>query len=85
MVIFCGSSQNFLGGESLFVNHFTNNTSSTRRVTLVQSTPEIHGQWNQMGNNSASSPVYIASTPGVQLESSGRASSHGLPAKDCLN
>ena len=34
-----GLAKAFLGGESLFVNHFTNNTNAARRVTLVQGTP----------------------------------------------
>ena len=31
---FGGLAKAFLGGESLFVNHFTNNTTGTRRVSI---------------------------------------------------
>jgi uncharacterized protein (AIM24 family) len=34
-----GLLKKFLGGESLFINVFTNNTSRARTVTLVQGTP----------------------------------------------
>jgi len=37
--LFSGLLKKFLGGESLMVNIFTNNTSSEKRVTLTQSTP----------------------------------------------
>jgi len=36
---FRGLLKKYLGGESLFVSHFTNNTSMPKRVTLVQPTP----------------------------------------------
>jgi len=36
---FKGLLRKYLGGESLFINHFTNNTSQPRRMTLVQGTP----------------------------------------------
>lgn len=58
----------FLGGESLFVNEFTNNTSGTRRVTLVQSTPGDMGAVELKGNSMCFQPgAYIACTPGVKL------------------
>ena len=34
-----GLLRKYLGGESLFINHFTNNTGAARRLTLVQKTP----------------------------------------------
>lgn len=37
--LFRGLLKKYLGGESLFVSHFTNNTNQTKRVTLVQPTP----------------------------------------------
>lgn len=36
---FKGLMRKFLGGESLFINHFTNNTSAPKRMTVVQGTP----------------------------------------------
>jgi uncharacterized protein (TIGR00266 family) len=58
----------FLGGESLFVNVFTNNTSTTKRVTITQPTPgdmmvkELDG-----GSYCLQPGAYIASTPGIKL------------------
>lgn len=34
-----GLLRKYLGGESLFVSHFTNNTDTSRRLVLVQGTP----------------------------------------------
>ena len=34
-----GLLRKYLGGESLFINHFTNNTSAPKRMTIVQGTP----------------------------------------------
>ena len=63
-----GLIKKFLGGESLFVNHFTNNTSETKRVTLVQGTP---GDMRCIElNNEAfclQPGAYICSEPGVKL------------------
>ena len=36
---FKGLLRKYLGGESLFINHFTNNTSAPKRMTIVQGTP----------------------------------------------
>jgi uncharacterized protein (TIGR00266 family) len=36
---FKGLLRKYLGGESLFINHFTNGTSSPRKLTVVQPTP----------------------------------------------
>lgn len=36
---FRGLLRKFLGGESLFISRFSNNTEAPRRLTLVQSTP----------------------------------------------
>ena len=66
---FSGLFKKFFGGESLFVNHFTNNTSGTRRVTLVQATP---GNIRQFDLNDASiclqPGAFVASTPGVKFK-----------------
>lgn len=65
---FSGLAKAYLGGESLFVNHFTNNTSSTRRVTLVQGTPGNTRTIELNGQGFCLQPgAYIASTPGVSL------------------
>jgi uncharacterized protein (TIGR00266 family) len=37
--LFIGLVKKYLGNESLFVNEFTNNTASTKTLTLVQATP----------------------------------------------
>ncbi len=62
-------AKKFLGQESFFVNDFTNNTSGTRRVTLVQATPgNIHQLELQPGQSFCLQPgAYIASTPGLGL------------------
>lgn len=58
----------FLGGESLFVSEFTNNTTGTRRVTLVQSTPGDMTGFELKGQSLCLQPgAYIACTPGVKL------------------
>ena len=65
---FGGLAKAFLGGESLFVNHFTNNTTGTRRVSLVQGTPGNTRQIDLNGNMFCLQPgAYIASTPDVKL------------------
>jgi uncharacterized protein (TIGR00266 family) len=65
---FSGLCKKFLGGESLFINVFTNNTDGPRRVTLVQPTPGDMGVIELNGNSMCLQPgAYIASTPGVKL------------------
>jgi uncharacterized protein (TIGR00266 family) len=65
---FSGLMKKFLGGESLFVNEFKNNTDGTRRVTLVQNTPGDMGVIELNGNSMCLQPgAYVASTPGVKL------------------
>lgn len=65
---FSGLCKKFLGGESLFVNVFTNNTQIPKRVTLVQKTPgdireiEIHDQGICLQPG-----AYVCSTPGLKL------------------
>jgi uncharacterized protein (TIGR00266 family) len=61
-------AKRFFGRESLFVNEFSNRTSGTRRVTLVQNTPGDIGVIELKGNSMCLQPgAYIASTPGVKL------------------
>ena len=65
---FSGLCKKFLGGESLFINEFKNNTDGPRRVTLVQPTPGDMGVIELNGNSLCLQPgAYIASTPGVKL------------------
>jgi uncharacterized protein (TIGR00266 family) len=65
---FSGLMKKYLGGESLFINEFKNNTDGTRRVTLVQNTPGDMGVIELNGNSMCLQPgAYIASTPGVKL------------------
>ena len=64
-----GLLKKFLGGESLFVNDFTNNTSGTRRVTLVQGTPgEIRSLELSGGEFCMQPGAYVASTPSLKLK-----------------
>ncbi len=61
-------AKKFLGGESLFVNDFTNNTREVKRVTLVQGTPgEIREEKLAGGSICLQPGAYIASTPGLRL------------------
>lgn len=65
---FSGLCKKYLGGESLFINEFTNNTDGPRRVTLVQPTPGDMGVIELNGNAMCLQPgAYIASTPGIKL------------------
>ena len=65
---FSGLAKKFLGGESLFVNTFTNNTNEVQRVTLVQATPGDIVEIDMTGGAYCLQPgAYIASTPGLKL------------------
>lgn len=65
---FSGLIKKYLGGESLFINEFKNNTDGPRRVTLVQPTPGDMGVIELNGDSLCLQPgAYIASTPGVKL------------------
>ena len=65
---FSGLAKKFLGGESLFVNTYTNNTSEPKRVTLVQATPGDIIEIDLEDQNYCLQPgAYIASTPGLKL------------------
>jgi uncharacterized protein (TIGR00266 family) len=66
--LFSGLAKKFLGGESLFVNTFTNNTDTPQRVTLVQATPGDIVEIELTGNSYCMQPgAYICSTPGLKL------------------
>ncbi len=64
-----GLGKKFLGGESLFVNHFTNNTQETKRVSLVQGTPGEIREVRLDGTKTLclQPGAYICSTPDVKL------------------
>lgn len=65
---FSGLAKKFFGGESLFVNTFTNNTSEAKRVTLVQATPGDIIAIDLNNESYCLQPgAYIASTPGLKL------------------
>ena len=58
----------FLGGETFFINRFTNNQSKTARITLVQPTP---GEIKEVDLNESSlclqPGAFLAATEGVKL------------------
>ena len=63
-----GLAKKFLGGESLFINVFTNNTSEPKRLTLTQGTPGDIRQVTLKNKALCLQPgAYIASTPGLKL------------------
>ncbi len=65
---FSGLAKKFLGGESLFVNTFTNNTSSPKKLTLVQGTPGDAIEITLNNESYCLQPgAYIASTTGIKL------------------
>ncbi len=65
---FRGLLRKYLGGESLFISRFTNNTSEARRMTIVQPTPgeircvELNGQSLNLQPG-----AFVACTDGVKL------------------
>jgi len=65
---FGGLARKFLGKESLFINHFSNNTGQRRTLHLTQPTPgdieikELNGDTYCLQQG-----AYIASEPGVRL------------------
>ena len=65
---FSGLCKKFLGGESLFINQFTNNTDGQRRLTLVQPTPGDVARIDLNDSSLCLQPgAYLASTPGIKL------------------
>ena len=66
--LFSALAKKLLGGESLFINTFTNNTSGPRRLTLTQPTPGDVNEVQLEGSSICLQPgAYIASTPGLKL------------------
>ncbi len=65
---FSGLCKRFLGGESLFINEFTNNTGDTKRLTLTQNTPgDMHCLELENSSLCLQPGAYVCSTPGVKL------------------
>lgn len=63
-----GLMKSFLGGETLFVNQFTNRSQEAKRVTLVQATPGNIRQKELNGESYCLQPgAFIASTPGLKM------------------
>lgn len=61
-------AKGLLGGETFFVNHFTNNTSETKTMMFTQGTPGDIKQIELNDETICLQPgAYIASTPGVKL------------------
>lgn len=66
--LFRGLLKKTFGGESLFVNHFTNNTTKPLSLTLSQPTPgDIQVRALNGESYCLQSGAYIASDPGVKL------------------
>ncbi len=65
---FSAVAKKFFGGESFFVNHFTNNTQERKQVTLTQGTPGDLRELDLTGGSICLQPgAYVASTPGLKL------------------
>ncbi|MGK0289904.1 MAG: hypothetical protein ACI86H_001353 [bacterium] len=65
---FRGLLRKFFGGESLFVVTYTNNSTETKRVTLVQPTPGDVQEIDLKETSLCMQPgAYLCSTPGVIL------------------
>jgi uncharacterized protein (TIGR00266 family) len=65
---FSAIAKKFLGGESFFINEFTNKTNKTVHLSLVQSTPGEIKAMPLNGQTIFLQPgAYVASTPGLKL------------------
>ncbi|MFZ5844021.1 MAG: TIGR00266 family protein [Pseudomonadota bacterium] len=65
---FKGLLRKYLGGESLFINHFSNNSNGPRQLTLVQSTPGALRCIELRGNSFCLQPgAFLACTPDVSI------------------
>lgn len=65
---FKGLLRKFLGGESLFINYFSNNTNGLRNLTVVQPTPGALRCVELHGNSFCLQPgAFLACTPGVTI------------------
>ncbi len=65
---FQGLAKKFLGGESLFINTFTNNTKDKKTLTITQGTPgDVKAVELKGGTLNFQPGAYLASTPGIKL------------------
>ncbi len=65
---FSGLCKRYLGGESLFINEFVNNTGETCKLTLAQASPGNLREVDLNGETLCLQPgAYICSTPGIKL------------------
>ena len=66
---FSALGKKFLGGETLFVNHFTNNTQAPKHLVITQGTPgDVRQVELREGQSICFQPgAYLASTPDVKL------------------
>lgn len=65
---FKGLLRKYLGGESLFISHFSNNSNGPRKLTLVQSTPGALRCVELNGNSFCLQPgAFLACTPDVKI------------------
>lgn len=63
-----GLARKFLGGESLFVNTFTNTTQAPKKITFSQPTPGVIRELDLDGGTIYLQPgAYICSSVGVSL------------------
>ncbi|NQY09322.1 MAG: TIGR00266 family protein [Flavobacteriales bacterium] len=63
-----GLLRKYLGGESLFINDFSNEGTDTKSLTITQATPGDMVLLDLTGEEYCFQPgAYIASTPGVKL------------------
>jgi len=68
---FSALAKSLFGGESFFVNKFTNNSSSEKRVTISQANPGEIVSTEMNGNTLyLQKGAYIASTSGVKVSAS---------------
>ena len=65
---FTGLMRKWLGGESLFISHFSNNTNGPRKLTLVQPTPGSIRMRELANERFFLQPgAYLASTDGLKV------------------
>lgn len=65
---FSGLAKRFLGGESMFVNHFTNSTREPRRVTLAAQVPGDIRLLDLRNETFYFQPgSFLACTPGIKI------------------
>lgn len=65
---FKGLLRKYIGGESLFINHFTNNTQRACRMTVVQGTPgELRSRTLDNDVFYVQPGAFLARTPGVTM------------------